>query len=284
MAVSQPPVRINAAPTRAPKAISDWRESRIWLALSEVAEAFELTWRCLVLFVRSPIAPLIETLRQSATIIRSTAIPLALCASFFNFGALAVLTLTVLERVGAVDRFGFVEAIAGIREFNGWFGGMCVAGIAGTAVVADLGSRKVREELDALLSLGVDPRRALVLPRMIAITVTTPALYLFGTIVSIATGALAGQLFAGYPLATFIHSFSTYDYVDLLAALVKMTMIGFSIAVICCYKGMTTKGGPAGVGRAVNQAVVLAFTATWVLDLLVNTFFLAGFPAAQNIR
>jgi phospholipid/cholesterol/gamma-HCH transport system permease protein len=118
----------------------------------------------------------------------------------------------------------------------------------------------------------------------LAITVMTPLLYLFGTIISITSGALAGQVLVGYPMATFLHSFATYPVVDLFAGLAKMTLIGFAIGVVCCFKGMNASGGPAGVGRAVNQAVVLAFTATWVLDLLINTFFLAAFPQAQNIR
>ncbi|MCW3040818.1 MAG: hypothetical protein JWM31_2723 [Solirubrobacterales bacterium] len=269
---------------RRERARKDWRDGRAWGVADEIAGMLGLVWRCLRIWARNPLGPAAGVMRESAGIIRTTAIPLALCASFFDFGALAVLTLGVLERLGADDRYGFVTAIGGIREFNGWFSGMCVAGIAGTAICADLGSRRVREELDAMRTLAIDPEEVLVLPRMIAITFMTPVLFLFGSIVSIASGAIAGQILVGYPMTVFIHSFATYPVVDLLAALAKMTVIGFAIAVVCCFKGMNASGGPAGVGKAVNQAVVLAFTATWVLDLLVNTFFLAAFPSAQAIR
>jgi len=262
----------------------EWRETPMWSPIDQVAGMAEMVWRCARILVRRRPGVLAEVVRQAAAIVRVTAIPLSLCASLFMFGACAVLTLGVLDRIGAVDRYGFVAAIAGIREFNGWFSGMCVAGIAGTAVCADLASRKVRDELDAMLSIGIDPHEKLVLPRIIAITITTPMLFLLGSIVSVLFGAFTGQLFQDYSLATFVHSFSTYPAIDLLAAMVKMTLIGFAIGVVCCFKGLDAKGGPAGVGRAVNEAVVLAFTATWVLDLLCNTFALAAFPSAQTIR
>src|SRR5207249_9195065 len=131
---------------------------------------------------------------------------------------------------------------------------------------------------------AIDPYETLVLPRLIALTVMAPLLFLFGSVVSIGSGAIGGQLLVGYPMTTFIESFASYPLVDLLAALLKLTLIGFVVGVVCCYKVMSASGGPAGVGRAVNQAVVLAFVSTWVINLLTNTFFHAAFPQAQNIR
>jgi phospholipid/cholesterol/gamma-HCH transport system permease protein len=101
---------------------------------------------------------------------------------------------------------------------------------------------------------------------------------------TVVVAGLSGTVLVGYPVASFINSAGQYPLADLFAALIKATLIGFVIALVSCYKGMNAKGGSAGVGRAVNQAVVICFAATWILNYLFNTFYLAAFPAAQNLR
>jgi phospholipid/cholesterol/gamma-HCH transport system permease protein len=243
-----------------------------------------LTWRCLRVLVTRPVSWRGELLDECARVIRRVAVPLALSVSFFIFGAGTILSLLVLQKIGADDRFGFAVAAGGPREFEGWITGMCVAGIAGTAICSDLGARKVREELDALLSLGLDPYRLLVLPRLLALTIMTPLLFLWASMFGLVVAGLTGALVAGYPLATFFHSAATYPLIDLLAALVKITLIGFVIGVASCFKGLHAEGGPAGVGRAVNQAVVISFAATWILNFLFNSLYLAAFPSAQHVH
>jgi phospholipid/cholesterol/gamma-HCH transport system permease protein len=261
-----------------------WRESWWWSVIDQMAGMVALVWRCgRVLFSR-PMSWRAELFDECARIIRRVTLPLALADSFFIFGAGTILTLLVLEKIGAADRYGYAIAAGGPREFEGWITAMCVAGIAGTAVCSDLGARKVREELDAMVGLGVDPYRLLVLPRLLAVTVMTPLLFLWSAMSGLIVAGLSGALVAGYPLATFIHAASTYSLIDLFAALIKVTLIGFVIGVASCFKGINAKGGSAGVGRAVNQAVVISFAATWILNFLFNSLYLAAFPAAQNIR
>jgi phospholipid/cholesterol/gamma-HCH transport system permease protein len=261
-----------------------WRDTWWWSVIDQTAGMLALAWRCLRILFSRPLSWRRELVDECGRIIRRVAVPLALADSFFIFGAGSILTLLVLQKLGAADRYGFAIAAGGPREFEGWITGMCVAGIAGTAVCSDLGARKVRDELDAMSSLGVDPYRLLVLPRLVAVTVMTPLLFLWSALWGLVVAGVTGSLVAGYPLATFIHSASSYSLIDLFAALIKVTIIGIVIGVASCFKGMTAKGGPAGVGRAVNQAVVISFAATWIINFLFNSLYLAAFPAAQNIR
>jgi phospholipid/cholesterol/gamma-HCH transport system permease protein len=261
-----------------------WRESWWWSVIDQMAGMVSLVWHCgRVLFSR-PLSWKRELFDECARIIRRVTIPLALADAFFIFGAGTILSLLVLKKIGADDRYGFAIAAGGPREFEGWITAMCVAGIAGTAVCSDLGARKVREELDAMLSLGLDPYRLLVLPRLLALTIMSPLLFLWSAMCGLIVAGVTGTLVAGYPIATFIHAASTYSLIDLFAALIKVTLIGFIIGVASCFKGMNAKGGPAGVGRAVNQAVVISFAATWILNFLFNSLYLAAFPAAQYVR
>jgi phospholipid/cholesterol/gamma-HCH transport system permease protein len=159
-----------------------------------------------------------------------------------------------------------------------------MAGVAGTAMTADLGARKIREELDALMVLGVDPIKSLVVPRFLSLMLLTPlfTIYavLFGTLggilVTVSNGAQIGPFFS-----TFFAQATTAEF---QASLVKSTVFGAIIAIVCCYKGLTASGGAEGVGRAVNQAVVLAFLAIGAIDYVFTQTLLATHPILNTPR
>jgi phospholipid/cholesterol/gamma-HCH transport system permease protein len=156
--------------------------------------------------------------------------------------------------------------------------------VAGTAICADLGARKIREELDALQVLGVDPVKSLVVPRFLAIMTLTGLFdiyaLLFGTfggvLVTLSNGAPLGPFFATY--------FNNATTPELAASLIKTTIFGAMIAIVCCYKGMTVSGGPEGVGRAVNQAVVIAFLGIGAIDYVFTQTLLATHPELTLAR
>src|SRR4029077_13958524 len=129
-----------------------------------------------------------------------------------------------------------------------------ISGVVGTAICADLGARRIREELDALMVLGIDPIKSLVVPRFLAVMALTGFLDVFALIFGTAGGMLA-TITHGAPLGPF---FSTYfenaTTTEFAASLAKTAVFGAIVAIVCCYKGLNAKGGPAGVGRAVNQA------------------------------
>jgi phospholipid/cholesterol/gamma-HCH transport system permease protein len=151
-------------------------------------------------------------------------------------------------------------------------------------MTADLGARKIREELDALMVLGVDPIKSLVVPRFLSLMLLT-ALFdiyalLFGTfggvLVTVSNGAQIGPFFTTFFASATVPEFE--------ASLVKCVIFGALIAIVCCYKGLTASGGAEGVGRAVNQAVVMAFLALGAMDYVFTQTLLATHPALNTPR
>ena len=159
---------------------------------------------------------------------------------------------------GALDRLGGFFVLACIREFAPFVDAIVLAGVAGTAITADLGARKIREELDALQVLGVDPVKNLVVPRFLALMLVTGLFDIYALLFGI-FGGIVATLVNGAPLGPFWATFFTNaSTTDLWGSVLKTTLFGAIIAIVCCYKGMTASGGAEGVGRAVNQAVVIA--------------------------
>jgi phospholipid/cholesterol/gamma-HCH transport system permease protein len=259
--------------------------SKAVLAAAQAWEIMRLAGQTLVALVTPPFSWRGEFVDQAWLLTKRASLPTAISAFGFGYGAPGVQGSLVAELLGDPTRVAAIAGPATVREQAVWITGMIVAGVAGTAICADLGARKVRNELAALEVLGVDPVRQMVAPRVLALTLMMPALGM--------TVVLTVELFAillaelqvagttgGY-LAAVSHSFTT---IDLMAFIVKTTISGFVVGLVCCYKGMHAKGGPAGVGRAVNQAVVISFVIIWVLNYAFNSTYLGAFPGAQAVR
>ena len=224
-----------------------------------------------------------EFVAQALLLVRRCSIPAAISIFFFGYGPVGVQGANVTSALGALDRLGAVYSVAGVREFVPWISAMVVAGVAGTAVTADLGARKTREELDALAVQGVDVVRTLVAPRVLALALIMPAFLLIGVVVAGLSGLLATVQFGG-TAGAFIATFQAgFTLVDVLAATVKAALFGVITGVVCSYKGINASGGPEGVGRAVNQAVVIVFVAVWVVNFVFNSTYQAAYPEAQNL-
>jgi phospholipid/cholesterol/gamma-HCH transport system permease protein len=225
-----------------------------------------------------------EFVDQAWSLAKRASIPAAISAFGFGYGAPGVQGSLIAELLGDPTRVAAIVGPATVREQAVWITGMVVAGVAGTAMCADLGARKVRDELAALQVMGVDPIRKLVAPRVLALTLLMPALGIVVITVEAFAILLANlqvtSTVGGYFEATS-HSFTT---IDLVANLVKTSLSGFIVGLVCCYKGMNAKGGPVGVGRAVNQAVVISFCLIWVLNYAFNSTYLGAFPGAQAVR
>lgn len=250
----------------------------------QTAGTLLLTGRCARALVTRPFNWRREFVDWCYLVVGRTWMPIALSAFLFSYGVTLVSQGGTLRALGTTDRIGLANVLSSLREPAAWVTGMCIAGVAGTAICSDLGARRVREELDALAVLGVDPYRMLVLPRVLAITVTGPFLLLWAVFWWAVPVFVFAPIQLGVPLASVWHSFQTYPLVDLFAGLTKAALISIVVGVVSCYKGFHARGGPEGVGRAVNQAVVIAFLATWLISLLFNNFYLAAFPETQGLR
>ena len=225
-----------------------------------------------------------EFVDQSWLLAKRASLPAAISAFGFGYGAPGVQGTLIAELLGDPTRIAAIVGPATVREQAVWITGMVVAGVAGTAICADLGARKVRDELDALEVIGVDPIRTLVAPRVAALTLLMPALGIVVIVTEVIAIMLANLTFAGTVGGYFEATTHSFNTIDLMANLVKTSLSGFVVGMVCCYKGLNAKGGPLGVGKAVNQAVVISFCVIWVLNFAFNSTYLGAFPGAQAVR
>jgi phospholipid/cholesterol/gamma-HCH transport system permease protein len=250
----------------------------------QVGELVLLTGRTIVSAVRPPYPYGEEFVGQFIFALQLCWFPLLISTLAINFGAPGLQGANIYSLFGALDRLGGFFVLAAIREIGPFVTGVCVAGIAGTAITADLGARKIREELDALQVLGVDPIKNLVVPRFLALMLITGLLDIFAIITGLAGGILAELVYHQSLGGFFATLFSQASVTDLWGSFVKCTLFGAIIAIVCCYKGMTASGGAAGVGRAVNEAVVISFLAFFAFNYVFTQTLLATNPELQTIR
>lgn len=211
---------------------------------------------------------------------------LPIVAGVFGFLIfMSILTVQFFDMAGASQLFGPLLFLQSMRTFTMWINSMVVAGVIGTALTADVGARKVREEIDAMMVMGIDPVRDLAVPRVLSITFITTLLAVPSLLVTIFSMQVGARYVAGMPSSHFYSNlFANVSYIDILSVLFNSVLIGLLIGTICCYKGFTASGGAIGLGRGVNQAVVLSFVSVWVLQLAYNALLLGFFPELGAFR
>jgi phospholipid/cholesterol/gamma-HCH transport system permease protein len=242
--------------------------------LDQIGNMMILTGKTLTSAVRPPYPYGSEFVGQFLFAMKLCWFPLLVSTVAFGYGAPGLQAANFLVLFGALDRLGGFFVLASIREF---------APFVDAIVLADLGARKIREELDALQVLGVDPIKNLVVPRFLALMLVTGLFDIYALLFGIFGGIIA-TLVNNAPLgpfwATFFNNAST---TDLWGSVVKTTIFGAIIAIVCCYKGMTASGGAEGVGRAVNQAVVIAFLGIFAFNYAFTQTLLATHPEITTI-
>jgi len=243
-----------------------------------------LTGKTIMSALRPPYPYGGEFVNQFLFALRLCWFPLLISTIAFGYGAPGLQAGNFLVLFGAIDRLGGFFVLATIREFAPFVTAIILAGVAGTAITADLGARKIREELDALQVLGVDPVKNLVVPRFLALMVITGLFDAFAIIAGLTGGVLASLSFKA-PLGPFFSTLLTNaSTTDLWGSVVKCTMFGAIVAIVCCYKGMTASGGAEGVGRAVNSAVVIATTGVFAFNYVFTQTLLATHPEISVIK
>ena len=261
---------------------------RVFLPLRSLIETIGsmgvLTGKTLYSALRPPYPYGAEFVQQFLFAVRLCWFPMIVASVCFTYGPSGIQSANFLNLFGALDRLGGLFVLVVVREFAPLVCAIVMAGVAGTAMCADLGARKIREELDALQVLGVDPVKNLVVPRFLALMRVTGLFDIYALLFGIFGGILA-TLVNGAPLGPFWATFFTNASVtDLWGSVLKCTMFGAIIAIVCCYKGMTASGGAEGVGRAVNQAVVIAFLGVFAFNYVFTQTLLATHPEITVIR
>ncbi|WP_178337843.1 MlaE family lipid ABC transporter permease subunit [Candidatus Avelusimicrobium facis] len=174
---------------------------------------------------------------------------------------------------------GTIVSFSLIRELGPVLTGVVVAGRAGAAVTAHIGTMAVTEQLDALHTLGTNPTQYLVIPRMFAFLLTMPILTVFSNFFGIIGGWLVAVYALGVPGEIYTSDITTFmDVNDFMHGFLKSFVFAFLVATVCCYKGISTRGGAEGVGKATTGAVV-----TCIVMILVLDYFLTAILTAFGI-
>jgi phospholipid/cholesterol/gamma-HCH transport system permease protein len=251
---------------------------------SQVGNMMILTTRTIASAVRPPYPYGEELVDQFYFTLRLCWFPLLISTFALNLGAPGLQAAGPLQVFGALDRLGGFFVLTAIRWIGPLVTAVVVSGVAGTAITSDLGARRIREELDALQVLGVDPIKNLVVPRFVSLMVVTALLDVFAIVFGLSAGISAELLYHQSLGGFFATLYSNASITDIWGSLLMCTIFGAIIAVVCCYKGMMASGGAAGVGRAVNQAVVIALVAVFAFDYVFSAVLLATNPQLQTIR
>lgn len=219
-----------------------------------------------------------EFIQQCWFIASVTIVPTALVS--IPFGAVIALQLGTLTRqLGAQSFTGAASVLAVIREASPIVTALLIAGAGGSAICADLGSRKIREEIDAMEVLGISPIHRLVVPRVLAAMLVSLLLNGLVSVVGVAGGYFFNVIIQGGTPGAYIASFTALaQLADLWTSEIKAVIFGFIAAVVASYKGLTAGGGPKGVGEAVNQSVVITFMFLFVINFVVSAVYFQVVP------
>lgn len=222
--------------------------------------------------------PMAEFLDQLWFLAKVTTIPVILIS--IPFGMVISLQVGALtKQLGAEAHLGSALVLAVVREQAPIATALMIAGAGGSAMCADLGARRIRDEISAMQVMGIDPIQRLVMPRILAAVVLA---VLLDAVVS-AAGIIGGLYFAvsvqDVSSSSFFASFNELAQLpDLWMALLKAACFGFLAGMVACYKGLYAKGGPKGVGDAVNQAVVITFVLLFFVNFVLTVVYFNFVP------
>jgi phospholipid/cholesterol/gamma-HCH transport system permease protein len=219
-----------------------------------------------------------ETIEQAWFIASVTILPAALVA--IPFGAVIALQIGNLSRqVGAQSFTGSVAVLAILREAAPIVCALLIAGAGGSAICADLGSRTIREEIDAMEVLGISPIERLVVPRVVASSIVAVLLNGLVTVVGVIGGYVFNVILQHGTPGAYVQSFTALAQLpDLYVSEFKALLFGAMAALVASYKGLNPKGGPKGVGDAVNQSVIISFLLLFAMNFVITAVYLAVIP------
>ncbi len=183
------------------------------------------------------------------------------------------------SQLGAEAATGAAVTLGIIREAAPVVTALLIAGAAGTAMSSDMGSRNIRDELDALQVMGINPVHRLVTPRLWAGAVVGTLLVAVVIVAGVGSAFFFNVLVQGVsPGAFWQGSTILLQTPDLLVGLFKAFLFGFVAAMVACYKGITCQKGPIGVGQAVMQAVVITLVMLLFINLVITNLYFALVP------
>jgi len=204
-------------------------------------------------------------------------LPVVGLTALFTGGALALQIYAGGSRFNTEAVVPSIVAIGMVRELGPVLGGLMVAARVASSIAAEIGTMKVTEQIDALVTLSTDPIKYLTLPRVLAATVSVPLLVAVGDAIGIMGGYMVGTTRLGFNPAVYLQN--TADFLetwDVVSGMIKGAAFGFIVALMGCYHGMQSGRGAQGVGAATKSAVVAASVLILAANYLLTEVFFAA--------
>jgi len=258
---------------------------RVIYDLEKAGQFGRFVWRSMVISIASLLKPSSYPLVWTQMfIIGVRSVPVIMITGAFVGMTLAIQAFDLLYSLGMEERLGSLINISGVKELGPVLAAVMLSGRVGGALTAELGTMKVTEQIEALRSMGTDPMKHLVAPRVLACLLLTPVLIVYADLLCSLGGYLISILHLGINSRPYWdYSASTVELWDLSIGIVKGFFFGAAIAMISCYKGFTCREGAHGVGQACTEAFVASFISILVLDfalaVISNSVYSILWPA-----
>ena len=246
-------------------------------ALRQTGKLFALAASVLALSFRRPFQ-VRELVEQFWFIASVTILPSALVS--IPFGAVIALQLgSLTQQLGAESFTGAASVLAVVQQASPVIVALLIAGAGGSAICADLGSRTIREEIDAMLVIGVSPIQRLIVPRVLAATFVALMLNGLVSVVGVLGGYFLNVFLQHGTPGAYLASFAALAQLpDLYIGEIKALIFGFLAGLIAAHRGLNPRPGPKGVGEAVNQSVVITFLLLFFVNLVLTLIYLQIVP------
>jgi phospholipid/cholesterol/gamma-HCH transport system permease protein len=239
-----------------------------WLALAGMT--FQSTLRLATRRARVPFADILDQLVECGP----RALPIITLLSFLIGGIMAFVGVVQLRMFGAEIYVADLVGMGMLLEMGALMTAIIMAGRAGAAFAAALGTMQTNEEVDALQTLGFDPVEFLVMPRVLALTVMTPLLTIYADILGILGGAFVGTTMLDLSTTTyFVQTASAIHFTDAARGLIKSTAFGALIAFAGCLRGIECGRSAQEVGRSTTSAVVTAIVLIVLADAFITVLY-----------
>ncbi|MES2985465.1 MAG: ABC transporter permease [Pseudomonadota bacterium] len=248
---------------------------RVFLSfLSAIGRLAIFMWNILAQGFRPPYYP--KQFGKMIIEIGYYSLPVIGMTTLFTGAALALQSYSGFSRFSAESSIPIVVALAITRELGPVMAGLMVAGRIGAAFAAEIGTMRVTEQVDALVTLSTNPFKYLLFPRLLAATLMLPCLVFIGDVIGIFGGyAVSVKALNFAPVPYINNTWSYLQWFDVTSGLMKAAVFGFIVALMGCYHGYHSKGGAQGVGAATTNAVVSASILILLSNYLLTELFFA---------
>ncbi|WP_188584953.1 MlaE family ABC transporter permease [Gordonia jinhuaensis] len=278
MSVSSSSITSGAAPsTKSPRgSIRRWISAHIGASLTTMGRQLALGAHALragIVDVFTWRFSFSEFIKQCGFMATTSVLPTLLVA--IPIGVIVSIQVSnIAGQIGANSFSGAATGLGVVRQGAPLVTSLLLAGAVGSAIAADLGSRTIREEVDAMRVMGVDPVERLVAPRLFACVLVSFLLCGFVCFVGFVTGYVFNVYFQGGTPGSYTGTFASFaSPSDLVFALIKAVIFGVIVAVVACDRGLNAQGGPAGVANSVNAAVVNSVILLFAVNVVLTQVF-----------